>query len=255
MNLLTALRLSALAALLFLSAPTASAQAFAGCGTVVQGVTCPKLFAPDAGGLYVVGGLTPFNVGDHVHVTGTIDPSCITICQQGNGCINGAVVTNCSTGTPFCFGDGSSGPCPCNNNGPTGAGCMNSVGLAAVLSASGSTSPDTVVLTSSGELPTALSIFLQGDANLGVPVPFGDGLRCVGGTLRRLAVKNASGGSVSFPGPGDPSVTQQSANLGDPLSPGTTRWYQTYYRDPNIAFCPQPAGNNWNVSSGLEITW
>ena len=160
-------------------------------------------------------------------------------------------------GTPFCFGDASSSvPCPCANTGASGRGCDNSLATGgALLAASGATAPDTIVLTSSGELASVLSIFLQGTVALTSPLPFGDGLRCVGGSLRRLYVKNAVGGSASAPAAGDPSVSAQSALLGDPLAPGSTRWYQTYYRDPNLGFCAAPTGNTFNVSSGLRLDW
>ena len=157
----------------------------------------------------------------------------------------------------YCAGDGSLGPCPCGNTGAPGRGCDNSASTGgAKLAASGTVNPDSVVLTSSGELPSALSIFLQGNVDLAPSaVPFGDGLRCVGGSLKRLYVKNASGGAVSAPGVGDQPITLQSLALGDPISPGSTRFYQTYYRDPNLGFCPTPTGNTWNVSSALRITW
>jgi hypothetical protein len=70
-----------------------------------------------------------------------------------------------------------------------------------------------------------------------------------------LYVKNASGGIVSAPGAGDPSITARSAALGDPIAPGSAREYQVYYRDPNLAFCPAPQGNSWNVSQAVGITW
>src|SRR5207247_259247 len=100
--------------------------------------------------------------------------------------------------TPACFGDGTGGACPCANSGALGHGCENSIGTGgALLTGSGgaSLSADTLLLISSGELPTAASIYLQGD----VPVAatsFGDGLRCVGGNLKRLFVKFAVGGLV-----------------------------------------------------------
>ncbi|MEY2784890.1 MAG: hypothetical protein RL277_1097, partial [Planctomycetota bacterium] len=37
--------------------------------------------------------------------------------------------------------------------------------------------------------------------------------------------------------------------------PGTTRWYQAYYRDANPGFCPNPPGSTFNISSGLVIVW
>jgi len=162
-----------------------------------------------------------------------------------------------SVGTAMCFGDGTQATaCPCANDGTAGRGCDNSVASGgALLTALGSTSPDTVVLTSTGELPTALSIVLQGDAELVPGSIFGDGVRCAGGNLRRLYVQNAVGGTISAPAPGDLSITARSAALGDTIAPGTTRWYQVYYRDPDLGFCPTPPGNSWNVSNGLAIGW
>lgn len=159
-------------------------------------------------------------------------------------------------GEPQCFGDGSATSCPCANNGQSGRGCQNSaVAGGALLYATGAVGPDTVVLQAYGELPSALSIFLQGNATLIPAVNFGDGLRCAGGILKRLYVKNASGGFVSAPGPGDPSVSQQSANLGDPIPPGERRYYQVYYRDANVGFCPDPPGSTFNVTNALKIIW
>jgi len=158
---------------------------------------------------------------------------------------------------PFCFGDGTLvTPCPCNNNGVGGAGCENSAGTGgAILSATGTTSPDTVVLTSSGELPSVLGIFLQGNNVNQNGIKYGDGLRCATGSLKRLYAKAASGGVMTAPVGGDPSITVRSAALGDTILPGTTRYYHAWYRDPNPAFCPTPTGNTWNTSSGLRITW
>lgn len=161
--------------------------------------------------------------------------------------------------TPFCFGDGTlSTPCPCGNNGLSGAGCENSAATGgAILASSGTTVPDALVLASSGELPTVLSIFLQGDSNNPAGVTFGDGVRCVSGSLKRLFVKNASSGVATAPnfGGGDPSITARSAALGDTIPSGGTRYYQVYYRDPLTAFCPNPPGNAWNVSGGLRVVW
>ncbi|MBK7641630.1 MAG: hypothetical protein IPJ19_01050 [Planctomycetes bacterium] len=157
----------------------------------------------------------------------------------------------------FCFGDGSQfEPCPCGNSGAAGRGCENSASTGgALLSASGSIQPDSIVLTSSGELPHSFSIFLQGDAR--TLTPFGDGLRCAGGTLKRLYNASAVSGVVSAPNlaGGDPSITLRSAALGDPIAPGDARFYQVYYRDPSASFCPAPAGSTFNISNAIEIFW
>jgi hypothetical protein len=156
--------------------------------------------------------------------------------------------------TSYCFGNGSlATPCPCGNNGLIGRGCNNSVATqGALLSARGSTTPDTVVLTSSSELPTALTLFLQGTTSNPSGLTFGDGVRCVTGTLKRIGVKIASGGTASYPGPGDLSITARSAAVGDPIPPGATRYYQAYYRDPAAAFCPPLT---FNASNGTAVIW
>ena len=164
--------------------------------------------------------------------------------------------TQCDPGTPFCYGDGTGHACPCANNGLPGHGCENSSSTGgAVLTASGLTSPDSVVLTSSGERPTAFTVFLQGNASLPNGVFYGDGVRCTGGSLKRLYTKSASGGVVSAPTGADPSITARSAALGDPIAPGSTRYYQCWYRDPDPNFCPGPAGGTSNVSNGYIIVW
>lgn len=160
-------------------------------------------------------------------------------------------------GTPFCFGDGSSAMvCPCGNNGSAGHGCQNSVASGGGrLLATGTPVLDDVVLSATGELPVATSIFLQGSQQLPSAVPFGDGLRCTAGLLKRLFVHAAQSGAVSAPQAGDASITQRSAQLGDPIAPGTQRFYQVYYRDPSPSFCPAPTGGTYNVTNALAIQW
>jgi hypothetical protein len=100
-----------------------------------------------------------------------------------------------------------------------------------------------------------LGIFMQGTTTNNNGIKSGDGLRCVAGSLKRLYAKAASGGVCSAPGGGDPSITARSAALGSPITPGTTRYYQVYYRDPSAVFCPAPSGNTWNLSSAVQIAW
>jgi hypothetical protein len=160
--------------------------------------------------------------------------------------------------TTFCAGDGSlATACPCGNTGAIGRGCRSSdvFSPGAFLVASGSSTPDSVVLAGSDIFPDGTCVFLQGDQQLVGGVVFGDGVRCVGGHLLRLYVKSVSGGSVSAPGASDPSLSARSAALGDPIQPGELRSYQIYYRDPDPTFCPAPQGSTWNVSSGVIVNW
>jgi len=103
-------------------------------------------------------------------------------------------------------------------------------------------------------MPSAFSIVVQGNALLPV-VNFGDGSLCVGGALVRLYAKHASGGALIAPEVGDASISARSAALGDPISQGSSRFYQVYYRDPNPAFCPDPPGGTFNVSNGMIVDW
>jgi hypothetical protein len=172
--------------------------------------------------------------------------------------VDHVVMTTGGSGSSFCFGDGTGTACPCSNSGSSGHGCQNSASTGgAELTFSGTTSPDTIVLSVTDEMPSAFTIFLQGDVQLTNTLHFGDGLRCVGGTLKRLYAHNASGGAVHAPdaGAGDLPITTRSAALGDPIAPGSTRYYQTYYRDPSASFCPSPMGNTFNASNAVAITW
>jgi hypothetical protein len=159
--------------------------------------------------------------------------------------------------SPFCFGDGSMGPCPCLNSGMIGRGCDNSVatgGAKLTVSGVASLSNDTMVLTTNGELASALSIVLQGSIAI-APTNFGDGLRCAGGILKRLYIKNAVAGSITAPQGLELPISMQSAAQGSPIPQNATRVYQVYYRDPSTTFCASPQGNTFNVSNAIAATW
>jgi hypothetical protein len=158
------------------------------------------------------------------------------------------VTAYCSPGTTVTLG------CPCSNPASAGHGCNNSAGTGgALLTATGvaSISNDTLVFTQSGELPSALSIVLQGSAFLGSGVIFGDGVRCITTSLKRLYVHNASGGVAVGPVGTDANVHTRSAALGDTITACQYRFYQMYYRDSNLVFCS--AG--FNVGNALQVLW
>jgi|694.fasta_scaffold00755_8 plastocyanin len=213
------------------------------------------------GGLHMAGQLYRFRMSDNSGAAG------VQLCYElrftdwpGNVRVSDARAIPLASNTPgtaFCFGNGSlATACPCGNTGGPANGCANSANASGSrLWALGSTTPDTIVFNAIGELPTALTIFLQGDAINASGAVFGDGVRCVAGALKRLYVKNAVGGAVSAPAAGDLSVSARSAALGDTIVPGTARHYQAYYRDANPGFCPNPPGNTWNVSNGWTLNW
>jgi len=141
------------------------------------------------------------------------------------------------------------------NSGALGHGCQNSAATGgAQLRATGTSSPDALVLQSSGQTQQVLTVFLQGDVSI-APINFGDGLRCIGGHLLRLSAKIAIGSGAAYPDCGEPPITVRAGELGDTIPRGSSRSYQVYYRDANPTFCPNPPGNTWNVSHGITIVW
>jgi Tol biopolymer transport system component len=151
-------------------------------------------------------------------------------------------------------------PCPCGNPASsTGRGCDNSALTGgAILSAIGNAylSIDSLSLKTAAERPTATSILLQGDASLPGGSLFGQGVRCVGGNMKRLFVKVAASGGITAPdsSAGDPSLSSRSAALGVPLQPGQPYFYLVYYRDP-IVLGGCWAGNTFNCTQTGSVSW
>jgi hypothetical protein len=164
--------------------------------------------------------------------------------QNGNGIPDECEIDG---GTPFCFGDGNPN-CPCNNDSLPGAqqGCLNSTGVGGKLLGTGQTnvSADALVLHASNMVQGSC-VFLQGTGL--AQAPFGDGLRCTGGQLKRLATKPVVGGMASFPQAGDPSISVKGAVP----ATGGVRNYQVYYRNPNGS----PCGTFYNITSGVSVIW
>ena len=192
------------------------------------------------------------SAGSFVTATATAEPSGATSEFSACAPVGGAV------GVAFCFGDGSGAACPCGNPGAAGRGCDNSAGTGgSTLSGVGtaSLSADSLSLASEGQTATGTTVVMQGDAALGAPTPFGQGLRCVGGSLKRLWVLSPAGtGGVSVPPAGQPSVSSRSAALGDTIAPGSHRYYMAYYRDP-VVLGGCPSSSTFNASHALDVQW
>jgi hypothetical protein len=152
--------------------------------------------------------------------------------------------------TPYCFGDGSGTACPCGNAGAVGSGCAHSLNPAgASMSGAGlpRISADSFVLTVTG-MPDGPGLYFQGDAIAGggSGFAFGDGLLCATGAILRLGVKFAVGGTSSFPGVGDPTLSVAGGTVA-----GDVRFYQKWYRDAG-AFCTSAT---YNLTSAIQLTW
>jgi len=150
--------------------------------------------------------------------------------------------------------------CPCANppSGPD-RGCDNSSGTGgASLSAWGGAylSSDSLLFETSGEKPVALSIVMQGTTSPAAGILYGQGVRCVGGSLKRLFAKAAAAGSITAPdfGAGDPTVSARSAAKGDSIQAGQSRWYLVFYRDPVVlAGCPPTS--TFNATQTVAVPW
>jgi hypothetical protein len=154
-----------------------------------------------------------------------------------------------ATGEPYCFGDGSGSFCPCGNTMPLGmwSGCKHSLGYGSRLRATGtaSISTDTVQLHATG-LPPGVAVFVQGSQRRTWGVPFGDGLMCVSGTLRRLAVRPVVDGLATYPIAGETPLSVRGAAIA-----GSDLHYQVRCAD-RTPWCT-PA--QYNQTNGYRLQW
>ena len=154
-----------------------------------------------------------------------------------------------ATGTIVCVGTALT--CPCGNASNFGVGCVNSSGLGGTLTAQGvpSVFADSVTLIATGLPPNAPVLFFRGASSLAGGVPFGDGLRCVVGGVRRLAVRTAHAQGVATFGaqPGDPLISV----VGIVPAAGGTQHYQAWYRD-TASFC---TAATFNLTNAYRIDW
>src|SRR6185436_12151637 len=149
-------------------------------------------------------------------------------------------------GTPYCFGHGPNAACPCSNGAHTGEGCENSTGHGAIFDAYGSSSvaADDLYLLASRLPPHVRVLLFQGTARIrdGDGVPFGDGLLCVGGRVKRHPMSSVSAYGTARWGPGLASFGGWTA--------GATENFQLWYRDRRGR-----CGSGYNLSSARSITF
>ena len=157
--------------------------------------------------------------------------------------------------TSFCLGDGTGLACPCANSGAAGNGCANSLnanGGNLTASGSASVSGDTWVLAGSG-IPNGPGLYYQAVNQLGGGngVVFGDGIRCIGGSVIRLGIVTAAGNASTYPTgvtpPNSVPISVKGFNLA-----GDVRNYQLWYRDSAIGFC---SASVFNLTNALNVTW
>jgi hypothetical protein len=136
--------------------------------------------------------------------------------------------------------------CPCGPPLVASYGCLNAEGRRGALRGMGVArlSADTFRLEVCDV--TYSSPVLLVDGNDDFAVPFGNGILCVAGSVKRLAVKIAQAGVVVHPEPGQPPLSVSSAPLG-----GSTHVYQALYRDVGNPFCSSTS----NATNAYRVTW
>lgn len=164
----------------------------------------------------------------------------------------------CITGVPttsFCdLADGSSASCPCANPGNPGNGCdspipimqgggtTGGIHLAVIAQESSPTNSATVTGTGYPPASTPGAVVIRAAAlDSATPVVFGDGLRCIGTPLTRLAGAIATAGTSTH-------------IVGHGAMAGTgTFFYQLWYRSQPASYCDPVA--DYNLSQGQTLTW
>jgi plastocyanin len=191
---------------------------------------------------------TPAFLAAHPHPGGRYDYFCQPHFPMG---MTGVIfVADPPPGAEFCAGDGSGTACPCNNNSPSKTGCLSTIQHGGRLRGYGtaSVSADTLSFNAIGISEGSSVLFFQGttQVNGGAGATFGDGLRCAGGTTRRIGMGAISFGVAKYPGTGDPHVSVKGG-----VAPGDVRAYQVFYRDPP-SMC---TGAHFNTTDGYVLTW
>lgn len=146
--------------------------------------------------------------------------------------------------TSFCTCPSTHAPC---SNSSAISGCLHSFGVGGVLAASGSTSAaeDDLVLTATNLPTTANTLLFCSQAP--ALVTFGDGVRCVGGSITRLGIQTASGG-VDVRGPGLYGV---ACAAGACWQSGETWYFQTWFRNAP-AYC---TAATFNLTNGMQVVF
>jgi len=152
------------------------------------------------------------------------------------------------SGSSFCDdADGSLASCPCANAGAPDTGCDIQQGTGGVKLdfVAQQTAPlNRVTWSGTGfpatSSPTSIVIRAAG-LDPASPVVFGDGLRCIGVPLVRLAATFAGGGTVSH-------THGHNALVGS-----GSFYYQLWFRNTPVMFCDPAAA--FNLSNGRILAW
>ncbi len=183
---------------------------------------------------------------------GSGDDAHLGLCVEGLGDINGNQKPDIAVGQPGDDVTGlAAGSVQIYEGDPTSCGQItnyctslpNSTGGPAFIFHTGSSSiaSNDLILLVMGAAPNQSCLFFYG-ANP-IQVPFGNGIRCVGGKVYRLPV-------VSTGPAGTTAWAFDNTNPSEPggqVTPGSTWYFQNWFRDPAAG------GSQHNLSDGLRV--
>lgn len=78
----------------------------------------------------------------------------------------------------------------------------------------------------------------------------GDGVRCIGGHLARLRLRNSVNGVIRFPDDTDSVTLSVRGDVA--VCSGVTRYYQVFYRTAAATSCSSGASN---LTNARAVTW
>jgi hypothetical protein len=182
------------------------------------------------------------------------------------------MVQNCRPGIDAgliacpCSNPPANGGLGCNNFQPTGPAASATLTASLVTGTSADISDDSdgtpqVILMATGENSGALTVFFAGkNPKSATGIANGAGVRCVTQNLKRVYIKNASGGgaaggAVNAPTGSEQSITLRMIALGSQILPGETRKYYNSYRDPQAAGPCGSSSSTINLTNAGGITW
>ena len=197
--------------------------------------------------------LTPFLVNGGT-VLGGMDFDAtgarLFLCTGPGAGADTVIVLNRTFAANVCSNGPNELPCPCSNVGLPGRGCNNSFNTGGgLLRTSGvpRVTGDTFALDVLGLPPTTTCLFFQGNSSPVEVFSFGDGSRCVIGSVIRLGVKPTVAGTAQYPTGADALIHVR----GQIPAVGATRFYQAWYRN-TAAFCTV---DGFNLSNAVKVIW
>lgn len=192
------------------------------------------------GGAEELYGMAPAPAGDLRQFTNRAgDPAAQAVLQDLRARLDAKLASlNPDPGSPYCFGDGTGGACPCFNFAVAQEGCFASTGRGVRLEGRGAPSlgANTLRFQVTGGPPGSFGLLFQGATPTAVQL--GDGLLCTDIAARLRIDLFEAGGTLGF------------RDLPPPALAGTTMNYQVAYRD-----LAGPCGSGLNLSNAWSVTW